>query len=145
MSSSPLLADLVEALRCLPGVGAKTAQRMAFHVLERDRTGALSNTTIAIVATDAVLSKAQAKRLAVAAQDGIARAASPSHTPVDGDLVFAVATGVQPLADPVTDAIRLGHAAATCLARAMARAIYLATPAPGDLVPTWRERWGRAR
>ena len=40
MSSSPLLADLVEALRCLPGVGAKTAQRMAFHVLERDRTGA---------------------------------------------------------------------------------------------------------
>jgi recombination protein RecR len=40
MSSSPLLADLVEALRCLPGVGAKTAQRMAFHVLERDRAGA---------------------------------------------------------------------------------------------------------
>ena len=40
MSSSPLLADLVDALRCLPGVGAKTAQRMAFHVLERDRAGA---------------------------------------------------------------------------------------------------------
>lgn len=40
MSSSPLLAELIEALRCLPGVGAKTAQRMAFHVLERDRAGA---------------------------------------------------------------------------------------------------------
>lgn len=40
MSSSPLLADLIEALRCLPGVGAKTAQRMAFHILERDRAGA---------------------------------------------------------------------------------------------------------
>lgn len=40
MSSSPLLADLIEALRCLPGVGAKTAQRMAFHMLERDRAGA---------------------------------------------------------------------------------------------------------
>lgn len=40
MSSSSLLADLIEALRCLPGVGAKTAQRMAFHVLERDRAGA---------------------------------------------------------------------------------------------------------
>ena len=40
MSSSPLLTDLIEALRCLPGVGAKTAQRMAFHVLERDRAGA---------------------------------------------------------------------------------------------------------
>lgn len=40
MSSSPLLAELIDALRCLPGVGAKTAQRMAFHVLERDRDGA---------------------------------------------------------------------------------------------------------
>ncbi|WP_395681775.1 recombination mediator RecR [Dokdonella sp.] len=40
MSSSPLLADLIDALRCLPGVGAKTAQRMAFHVLDRDRAGA---------------------------------------------------------------------------------------------------------
>jgi len=39
MSSSPLLTELIEALRCLPGVGAKTAQRMAFHVLERDRAG----------------------------------------------------------------------------------------------------------
>ncbi|HMM66772.1 MAG TPA: recombination mediator RecR [Dokdonella sp.] len=39
-TGSPLLADLIEALRCLPGVGAKTAQRMAFHVLERDRAGA---------------------------------------------------------------------------------------------------------
>jgi recombination protein RecR len=39
-TGSPLLADLIEALRCLPGVGAKTAQRMAFHVLERDRPGA---------------------------------------------------------------------------------------------------------
>ncbi|MCB1576417.1 MAG: recombination protein RecR, partial [Xanthomonadales bacterium] len=39
-TGSPLLADLIEALRCLPGVGAKTAQRMAFHMLERDRPGA---------------------------------------------------------------------------------------------------------
>lgn len=40
MSSSPLLNELIDALRCLPGVGAKTAQRMAFHLLERDRAGA---------------------------------------------------------------------------------------------------------
>ena len=39
MSGSPLLNELIEALRCLPGVGVKTAQRMAFHVLERDRVG----------------------------------------------------------------------------------------------------------
>ncbi len=111
---------------------------------KRDGTSAMSNTTIAIVATDAVLSKAQAKRLAVAAQDGIARAASPSHTPVDGDLVFSLATGIRPIEDPIRDVIHLGHAAAICLARAMARAIYLATPAPGDIVPTWQQKWGQA-
>jgi L-aminopeptidase/D-esterase-like protein len=110
---------------------------------KRDRTGALANTTIAIVATDAALTKAQAKRFAVAAQDGVARAVSPSHTPVDGDLVFSIATGERPLTDPILDAIRLGHAAAICLARAIARGIYLAEAAPGDLVPSWRQRWGR--
>ncbi|CDP51441.1 Peptidase, T4 family [Devosia sp. DBB001] len=103
----------------------------------------IANTTIAIVATDAVLTKAQTKRLAVAAQDGIARGASPSHTPVDGDLVFAVSTCEVSLEDPILNTIHLGHAAAVCLARAMARAIYLATPAEGDVAPTWREKWGR--
>ncbi|KFL27184.1 peptidase T4 [Devosia sp. 17-2-E-8] len=103
----------------------------------------IANTTIAIVATDAVLTKAQTKRLAVAAQDGIARGASPSHTPVDGDLVFAVSTCEVPLEDQILNAIHLGHAAAVCLARAMARAIYLATPAAGDASPTWWEKWGR--
>ena len=48
------------------------------------------STTIAVVATDAALDKAQVTRLAVAAQDGLARAIQPSHTPLDGDLVFAV-------------------------------------------------------
>ncbi|HEY4199124.1 MAG TPA: P1 family peptidase [Devosiaceae bacterium] len=109
---------------------------------KRDGAAALANTTIAIVATDAVLSKAQAKRLATAAQDGIARGASPSHTPVDGDLVFSVATGEMLLSDPLLDFIHLGHAAAVCLSRAMARAIYLATPAAGDRAPTWQQRWG---
>jgi L-aminopeptidase/D-esterase-like protein len=104
---------------------------------------AIANTTIAIIATDAALTKAQLKRLAVAAQDGIARGTSPSHTPVDGDLVFSVSTGTRPLTDPILDAIYLGHAAAVCLSRAMARAVYLATPADGDVVPTWREQWGR--
>ncbi|HVW93715.1 MAG TPA: P1 family peptidase, partial [Devosia sp.] len=110
---------------------------------KRTRNMEIANTTIAIVATDAALSKAQLKRLAVAAQDGMARAVSPSHTPVDGDLVFAVSTGARPIADPVLDAIALGHAAAVCLARAMARGVYLATPAAGDVVPTWGEKWGR--
>lgn len=110
---------------------------------KRGPTSAISSTTIAIVATDASLTKGQAKRLATAAQDGIARAVSPAHTPVDGDLVFALSTGAHPLTDPVLEAIQIGHAAAVCLARAIARAIYLATPAPGDVSPAWVEKYSR--
>lgn len=95
-------------------------------------------TTIAVVATDAVLTKAEAHRLAVAAHDGLARAIVPSHTLLDGDLVFAVATGRRPLADPVRDAFQLGHAAATCLARAIARGVYEARAMEGDLQPAYR-------
>ena len=108
--------------------------------LPRKRMG--EATTIAIVATDAALTKAQAQRLAVAAHDGMARSLVPSHTPLDGDLVFAAATGARALVDPVVDGFQLGHAATTCLARAIARAVYMADPMPGDLQPTWRSRFG---
>jgi L-aminopeptidase/D-esterase-like protein len=104
-----------------------------------------SATTIAIVATDAQLTQAGAQRLATAAQDGIARALVPAHTLLDGDLVFAAATGARVLADPVADAYRLGHAAAAVLARAIGRAIYMAEAAPGDMHPTWRNRFGYQR
>lgn len=109
---------------------------------KRDWVNPIANTTIAIVATDADLTKSQLKRLAVATQDGIARGASPAHTQVDGDLIFSISTGMRPIENPVHDVLRLGHAAAVCLARAMARAIYHATSAPGDTVPTWQEKWG---
>lgn len=111
---------------------------------KREYVSATTNTTIAIVATDADLTKAQLKRLAVAAQDGITRAISPSHSLVDGDLIFSVSTGAKPVADPIFDLIALGHAAAVCLARAIARAVFLAEPAPGDVFPTWRQRWGNS-
>jgi L-aminopeptidase/D-esterase-like protein len=88
-------------------------------------------TTLAVVATDAALTKAQCRRLAVAAQDGLARALVPAHTPLDGDLVFAVATGAVPLADPVADLARLGDAAARVLARAVARGVFAATSLQG--------------
>lgn len=98
-----------------------------------------ANTTIAIVATDADLTKAQCQRMAVAAHDGIARATVPAHSPGDGDLVFSVSTGARPMAAPERDLTLLGHAAALCLARAIGRAIYLARPAPGDLLPCWKQ------
>jgi D-aminopeptidase len=97
-----------------------------------------ANTTIAIVATDATLDQSQCARLATAAHDGMARALVPSHTPMDGDLVFAVSTADNPLKGPIADTLWLGHAAATCLARAIARAVYHATAAPNDPVPPYR-------
>ncbi|MCZ0960181.1 P1 family peptidase [Paracoccus benzoatiresistens] len=96
-------------------------------------------TTIAILATDAALDKPALQRLAVAAHDGMARALVPSHTPFDGDLVFAVSTGARPLTDPATDPFLLGHAAASCLARAVARGVHAAAPAPGDRQRCWRD------
>lgn len=95
-------------------------------------------TTIAIVACDARLSQAQATRVAVAAQDGMARAIVPSHTLLDGDLVFAAATGEREV-DPVLGVYQIGHAAAVCLARAIARGVYLARAMEGDLQRAWAE------
>lgn len=98
-------------------------------------------TTIAIVATDARLDQAQATRMAVAAQDGMARALVPSHTLLDGDLVFAAATGAQVLQDPVADLFQIGHAAATCLARAIARGVWHARSL--GMQPDWQSAFGR--
>jgi L-aminopeptidase/D-esterase-like protein len=100
------------------------------------------NTTIAIVATDAALTQAQATRMAIAAHDGMARAIWPSHTPMDGDLVFAAATGAQTLADPLRVPLMLGHMAALCLSRAIARGVFAARAAAGDTKPTWQDRFG---
>ena len=96
-------------------------------------------TTIGIIATDAALTQAQATRMATAAHDGLARAIVPSHTPLDGDLVFSAATGARALTDPLVDTFALGHAAAVCLARAVARGVFAASPAHGDLQPCWSD------
>lgn len=98
------------------------------------------NTTIACVATDAILTPAQVKRLAVMAQDGLARAIRPIHAPFDGDVVFAISTGRKPLGDQPDYLIaRLGALAADTLARAVARGVYAATPWPGIEVACWRD------
>ncbi len=103
-----------------------------------------ASTTLAVVATDAVLSKAQAKRLAVMAQSGLSRAVYPVHTPLDGDVVFAVSTGRRPLVDPLFGLMKLGALAANVVARAIARAIYEAEalPFPGA-VESWKDQFGR--
>jgi L-aminopeptidase/D-esterase-like protein len=110
----------------------------------RLKGGPAESTTIAVLATDAILTKPQARRLALAGHNGLSRAIRPAHTPLDGDTVFAASTGRRPLADPVHDFTSVLVAGADCLARAIARAVFEATrlPYPGAL-PAWRERFGR--
>jgi L-aminopeptidase/D-esterase-like protein len=100
---------------------------------------ARENTTLAVVATDAKLTSDEAKRVAIMAQDGMARAIRPSHSPFDGDIVFAMPTGKVDVPEPrAATTARLGALAADTLARAIARAVYEATPWPGSDVPTWK-------
>ena len=107
----------------------------------RIKGGGPPSTTIGLVVTDAQLTKGQAKRLAIMADDGLARAIRPAHAPMDGDTVFAVALQRKPLGNSAHDLTELGQVAADCLARAIARAVYEATalPYPGA-VPAWRDR-----
>jgi L-aminopeptidase/D-esterase-like protein len=103
----------------------------------------MENTTIALVATDAALTKAQAKQLAVMAQDGLARAIYPVHTTLDGDTVFAAATGKRPLREPVNELTQLGAVAANVLARAVARGVYEAKALPfAGALPSWKDKFG---
>lgn len=101
------------------------------------------NTTLAVVATDVALTKPQAKRLAVMASAGLARAIYPAFSPLDGDIVFAASTGERELSDIVHDLAELGAIAANCLARAVARAVFEAHTLPfSGALPSWRDRFG---
>jgi L-aminopeptidase/D-esterase-like protein len=102
-----------------------------------------TSTTIGLVATDATLTKAQAHRLAIMAHDGLARAVLPAHAPLDGDTIFAAATGHRPLGEAIPELTELGYAATLVMARSIARAVYHATalPVPGGQ-PAWRDRFG---
>ncbi len=99
-----------------------------------------ANTTIACVATDATLSRPQLRRVAIMAQDGLARAIRPCHSPFDGDVVFALATARVAVPEDADFLVaRLGALAADCLARAVARGVYCATAWPGDGQTCWRD------
>jgi len=89
------------------------------------RLQAGANTTLGVVACNADLTTVECKRVAMMAQDGIARAVRPAHTPFDGDTVFAIATAKRVLAEPRAFALmQLGNAAADCLTRAITRGVY---------------------
>jgi D-aminopeptidase len=110
----------------------------------RTKGGPRQATTLAVVATDALLSKAQCKRLAIMAQTGMPRAIYPVHTPLDGDIVFAAALGAKPLPDPIFSLSELGMVAANVLARAIARGVYEATALPfPDALPSWKDKFAK--
>jgi D-aminopeptidase len=101
------------------------------------------NTDLAVVATDAMLTKAQMKRVAIMAQDGFALALKPAHAPGDNDAVFAATTGKAALRPDLRDLTEIGMLAGECVARAVARGVYEATPlAVKRPQPTWKQRFG---
>jgi D-aminopeptidase len=102
---------------------------------------AVESTTLAVVVTDAILTKAQAKRLAMMAQTGFARAIYPVHAPLDGDVVFAAATCAKPI-DPLVGLTELGMLAANTISRAIARGVYEAAALPfAGALPAWKDRF----
>ena len=109
----------------------------------RFKNDAPANTSLAVVVAEATLTKAQALRLAIAAQDGFALAIRPAHAPTDGDTVFAAATLRKGPPQP-RDLAEICALAAECVARAVARAIYEAVPlAVEGAQPSWRGRYGK--
>ena len=113
--------QILAGARSSKGGWLNTSQRIVHgsmsyrHRLGR-HLGGLVNTTLAVVATDAALTKAQAKRVAVMAHDGMARSIRPIHTMFDGDLVFVLSTGTIP-----EDVTAVGSAAAEAVALAICR------------------------
>jgi len=113
-----------------------------FDTALRIKGGRSTASTIGLVVTDAVLTKQQAYRLAIMTHDGHARAVLPVHAPLEGDTMYAAATGQRPLADPIRDLTELGHAATMVMARAIARGVYeaVALDVPGAQL-SWRDRF----
>lgn len=118
-----------------------TPDMLAFRLKGAPTATSIENTTIAVVVTDAILTKAQARRLAMIAHTGFARAIYPVHAPLDGDAVFAAATCEKKI-DPLYGLTELGGLAANVMARAIARGVYeaKALPFPGAL-PSWKARF----
>jgi len=122
------------------GVGDKAPADALELKLKGD---APTSTTLCIVATDAALTKAQMKRVAIMAQDGIALAVRPAHAPMDGDVVFAATTSRAAVQPDLRDLAEIGMLAAECVARAIARGVFEAIPLDNKVAPpSWRKHYG---
>jgi L-aminopeptidase/D-esterase-like protein len=111
------------------------------HYALRMKGVKLKATTIGVIVTDAILTKAHAHRLSIMAHDGLARAVLPAHLPGDGDTIFSAATGRKPMEDMMAFA-ELCHLATLVTARAVARGVYEATALPvPNAQPAWRDKF----
>jgi L-aminopeptidase/D-esterase-like protein len=120
-----------------------TTPMLDLQVKGGTRAAERENTTLAVVVTNAALTKPQAKRLAIMAQTGFARAIYPVHAPLDGDVVFACATGEKAVGGPAS-MTELGMVAANAVSRAIARGVYEATALPfAGALPSWTDRFGK--
>jgi L-aminopeptidase/D-esterase-like protein len=118
-----------------------TPDMVAMRLKGAPAATSIENTTIAVVVTDAILTKAQAQRMAIIAQTGFARAIYPVHAPLDGDAVFAAATCEKEI-DPLYGLTELGAVAANVIARAISRGVYEATALPfAGALPSWKMRF----
>jgi D-aminopeptidase len=116
-------------------------QHIDDHLTLRLKSDTPSSTDLAVVVTDAALTATQLKRVAMMAQDGCALALRPAHAPMDNDVVFAAATARASAVPDLRDLTEIGMLGAECVARAIARGIYEASPLPfPGAQPTWRER-----
>ncbi|MFH9430633.1 P1 family peptidase [Streptomyces sp. NPDC017615] len=139
-----LYGELFEGPVTYPEPGAREAARRRLDEVAARNAPPPLNTTLAVVATDADLSKAQAQKMAGTAHDGIARAVRPVHLLTDGDTVFALATGARPL-DPAPTALNeILAAGADLVTRAITRAVRAARPVsePGGAWPSYEELYG---
>jgi L-aminopeptidase/D-esterase-like protein len=125
----------------LGGLGLPPCTEGVDRIVLKAPATALGSTIIAVVATDAALDKSQARHLARVAHDGIALAVWPAHTPLDGDTIFAIATGSGATVE-VAALLEICAAATATLARAIARGVYAAAADATDAEPTWRARFG---
>jgi D-aminopeptidase len=116
------------------------------HLTLRLKSDTPSSTDLMVVATDAALSTTQLKRVATMAQDGCALALRPAHAPMDNVVVFAAATARASAVPDIRDLTEIGMLGAECVARAIARGVYEASPLPHPgAQPTWRQRHANIR
>jgi L-aminopeptidase/D-esterase-like protein len=120
------IGDVIDPKTGTKIAGLRSGPTLDWMKKNQSRSAVKSNTVIGAVATNAKLTKAEATKVAQMAQDGLAQSIRPAHTMLDGDTIFALATG-----EKKADVSMVGAVAAEAMAEAILRAVKMAKPAGG--------------